>query len=240
LQGSAVRREERAAAVRRPPAGAAGRRQAAFTFDQRLLRPLTDYRLLDSIRLMESPETFTETLVPLQAVPASGLPAAPDEAARARALDAARKRKARHRRRLLERLWSPRGVQPCGGPSACPWAPPGEPCGCSDHAPCRCERALFEALRTEGSRYFGGVVLGGLSASLLVATARAATTGAPEALKLKLELLKVLLADSRGREDLRQRERRLALEEGSRPRPVSQVMAELMTRQAPATAEGSR
>jgi hypothetical protein len=99
---------------------------------------------------------------------------------------------------------------------------------------------LFEALRTEGSRYFGGVVLGGLSASLLVATARAATTGAPEALKLKLELLKVLLADSRGREDLRQRERRLALEEGSRPRPVSAVLNELMTRQAPAVAEGSR
>jgi hypothetical protein len=145
---------------------------------------------------------------------ATVLPPGPDPAAiaRERANGAARKRRARYRRKLLERLWRPVGIRSCGGAEVCPWKPEGDFCGCTPDRPCDCERRVFEALRLEGHGAFG-VVVSGMIARLLLDSARAAATEDPESVALRVKLVTVLLADMRQREDLRQRERRLALEE---------------------------
>jgi len=148
----------------------------------------------------------------------------------------ARARKAKFRRRLLERLWTPRGIRSCPGPDGCPWCLPGEDCGCRSDLPCSCERKLYEGLVEEGRRPFG-LIIGGMVARLLLDSAKLAAAGDPKSVEVRARLVDILLRDARGREDLAQRERRLAAEESRKPRSIMDLFRDPPPR--PALASGA-
>jgi hypothetical protein len=185
---------------------------------------------------VDSAVTYFETSSSPTTVP----PPAPDPAVFERSKHAARARRARHRRRLLETLWSPRHVEACEGSGKCAWAPTGrdgdpEPCPCRAGLPCACGRALYEALQEEGRRVFGPAVAGLVGRTLLDLRLLGSDH---KALDLRVRLIGVLLADARGREDLAQRQRRLDRLDGDKRPYAERIEAILTSRRSPALRSG--
>ncbi len=157
------------------------------------------------------------------AVPASG----PDAAARARQLDTARKRRARHRKKLLQSLWEPRGVATCPGSGECLLAPPDadgrpSPCSCRPGLPCACARSLFRQLHDEAKRAFGAEVTAGLVARLALDVRM--IRGDEVGIGLRLKLADLLLRDARSRELLSLQAKRLRAVEASQPKSLRELL----------------
>lgn len=130
-----------------------------------------------------------------------------------RELAAARQK--RYRKKVLRELFAGTGVRLCGGPDACIWR--GDlvngRCGCTEGAPCRCERRYLEEIIEDATPRVGAAV-GGILAGAIMDVARGVRMQEEDKVRdARLKLLDILLRDQRGRQDLDQRERRLVLQE---------------------------